>query len=82
MIMGKPIVSFDLKESRYSAGEAAIYVENNNTKAFADGILRLLQDKELSCQMGELGRKRIYEELSWEKQAEKLQSAYEFVLGN
>lgn len=80
MTLGKPIVSFDLQENRFSADRAALYVENNNAVAFADGILTLLHDKELSREMGEVGRKRVTEMLSWEKQSENLVNAYEFVL--
>ena len=35
MAYAKPIVSFDLKETRFSAGEAAIYVEPNGEAEFA-----------------------------------------------
>src|SRR5260370_15815586 len=38
MAYSKPIVSFDLKETRFSDGGAAIYVEPNNEPAFADAI--------------------------------------------
>jgi glycosyltransferase involved in cell wall biosynthesis len=80
MALGKPIVSFDLKESRFSAGDAALYVENNDVAAFADGILKLIHDRELSTRMGEIGRKRVDESLSWQKQSGNLLTAYRYVV--
>jgi len=80
MALGKPIVSFDLKEARYSAKEAAIYVENNNSRAFAEGILKILDDKEMALRMGELGMNRIKTELSWQHQIKNLIKCYQFVL--
>ncbi len=37
MALGKPIVSFDLKETRTSAADAAVYVTPNDEAEFADG---------------------------------------------
>ncbi len=81
MALGKPIVSFNLKESRYSAGEAALYVKNNDAVAFADGIMTLLQDRKLAETMSARGKERILEALSWQKQSEQLLAAYRFALG-
>ena len=61
MALGKPIVSFNLKEARFSAQEAAIYVENNNSKAFGEGILYLINNPSEVIKMGEKGKKRIEE---------------------
>jgi len=80
MALGKPIVSFDLKESRYSAGDAAIYVENNSVQAFAEGILKLINDPNLSKKMGEIGKTRIEKELCWQKQEINLLNVYIYVL--
>lgn len=80
MALGKAIVSFDLKEARYSAGEAALYVGNNSVEAFAEGILRLLNDEGARASMGEVGRRRVEGELCWQRQAENLLRVYEFVL--
>ena len=80
MSLGKPIVSFTLKENKYSAGPSALYVHNNDPVAFAEGILTLAQDPDRSRTMGEAGIKRVTEELSWQKQAERLRAAYTYVL--
>jgi glycosyltransferase involved in cell wall biosynthesis len=79
MCLGKAIVSFNLKENKHSAGDSALYVANNDPEAFADGILTLLADTSLASQMGTFGIQRVKDELSWEKQAEKLLATYRYV---
>src|SRR5438128_11490348 len=64
MAMGKPVVAFDLAETRISAQGAALYAVPNLAEDFANKIETLLDDKELRSTMGALGRKRIEEELS------------------
>ncbi len=80
MAVGLPIVSFDLKESRYSAQEAAVYVPNNDERAFAQAIIELLNDPERRMRMGEFGRKRFLECLSWEHNKQKLIEFYDRLL--
>lgn len=77
MAMGKPVVAFDLAETRFSAQGAALYAVPNLVEDFADKIEVLLEDKELRCAMGELGRKRIEEELSWDYSKKNLLLAYD-----
>src|SRR5260370_16622964 len=64
MAMGKPVVAFDLAETRISAQEAALYAVPNRIEDFADKIEMLLDNQEPRCKMGALGRKRIEEVLS------------------
>jgi glycosyltransferase involved in cell wall biosynthesis len=80
MAYGKPIVSFDLKETRYSAQDAAIYVKPNDERAFALAIAKLMDDPELRSQMGAFGRARVERELQWHCVGRNLLSAYEAVL--
>jgi glycosyltransferase involved in cell wall biosynthesis len=77
MAMGKPIVAFDLYETRYSAGEAALYAVPNLASDFANKIEVLLGDEALRCRMGTIGRRRVEEELSWEHSRKNLLRAYE-----
>ena len=81
MAMGRPVVSFDLAETRVSAGDAAVYVDDNDELAFAKAIDALLQDPERRRQMGELGRRRVQQELSWEVSRRTLVRFYEQLLG-
>jgi glycosyltransferase involved in cell wall biosynthesis len=80
MAYGKPIVSFDLKETRYSAQDAAIYVKPNDERAFALAIAKLMDDPELRSLMGAFGRARVERELQWNCVGRNLVSAYEAVL--
>jgi glycosyltransferase involved in cell wall biosynthesis len=80
MALGKPIVQFDLKEGRFSAGEASLYADNRNPIIdFAAKILWLLDHSEERKRMGEFGRRKVAEELAWEYSVENLLSAYERV---
>jgi glycosyltransferase involved in cell wall biosynthesis len=80
MAMGRPVVSFDLVETRVSADEAAVYVKDNDELAFAKAIDALLQDPERRRQMGEVGRRRVQQGLSWEVSHRALVRFYEQLL--
>jgi glycosyltransferase involved in cell wall biosynthesis len=81
MALSKPIVQFDLKEGRYSAGDAAVYASNNGNHVgdFTAKILWLLQHPEERKKMGEFGRKRVEKELAWEYSVANLLAAYQRV---
>jgi glycosyltransferase involved in cell wall biosynthesis len=79
MAMSKPIVSFDLKEARVSAGDAAVYAPANDELAFAVLIAQLMDDPDGRARMGELGRSRVAGPLSWEVSRSALVGAYEAV---
>jgi glycosyltransferase involved in cell wall biosynthesis len=68
MAFGLPVISFDLKETRVSAGEAAVYVQGSEPEAYAKAIAELLDSPERRARMREAGRRRIEEALSWEHQ--------------
>lgn len=80
MALGKPIVQYDMIEGRYSAQEASLYAEANNFEDFADKVLMLLVEPETRKSMGQFGRSRVTEKLSWAHEAPKLLAAYEHVL--
>ncbi len=78
MALGKPIVQFDLKEGRFSAGEASLYSNNHDLVTdFAAKILWLLEHPEERKTMGEFGRRRVVRELAWEYSVENLLMAYQ-----
>lgn len=81
MAMGRPIVSFDLPETRISAGDAAVYVDDNDEHAFAEAVLDLLNDPQRREAMGRAGRKRAEEALSWDVSRRELVSFYRRLLG-
>ncbi|MFL5625564.1 MAG: glycosyltransferase family 4 protein [Ktedonobacteraceae bacterium] len=79
MAMGKPVVAFDLVETRFSAQDGALYATPNRVEDFADKIEALLDNEELRLAMGAIGRKRIEDELSWDHSKEHLLVAYEML---
>lgn len=76
MALGKPIVQFDLTEGRVSAGEASLYAAPNDTRDFARKLSELLDDPERRRAMGEIGRKRVEQDLAWHHQIPHLLAAY------
>ena len=82
MALGKPIVQFDLKEGKFSAGEASLYASRINCVAdFGEKILWLLDHPEERARMGALGHHRVQTELAWEYSVRNLLAAYERALG-
>jgi len=78
MALGKPIVQFDLKEGRFSAGEASLYSDpSNQVPDFANKILWLIEHPDERKTMGEFGRKRVENELAWRYSVKNLLAAYE-----
>jgi glycosyltransferase involved in cell wall biosynthesis len=81
MALGKPIVAYKLPETQHTAQDAALYVEPGDTQAFGRAILALLDDPQRRQCMGEMGRKRVLDCLSWESQQAELLRAYRIALG-
>jgi glycosyltransferase involved in cell wall biosynthesis len=63
-----PVVAFDLRETRVSADEAAVYVTPNDVHEYARAIVALMDDDSARVQMGKLGRTRVEQELAWSYQ--------------
>jgi glycosyltransferase involved in cell wall biosynthesis len=83
MALGKPIVQFDLKEGRFSAGEASLYADPHNmVPDFASKVLWLLDHPEARGKMAEVGRQRVENELSWEHSVGNLLAAYRRAFGD
>ena len=81
MALGKPMVQFDLTEGRISALDASLYARNTDVGDFGDKVLELIDDPERRALMGELGRRRVVNELSWTHEAPKLLAAYHALFG-
>jgi len=81
MIFGRAMVSFDLKESHFSARDGALYAAPNDEIEFGEKIIQLLDDEELRESMGRRNRDRIKDELSWEHTSKELLKAYGSLLG-
>jgi glycosyltransferase involved in cell wall biosynthesis len=76
MTLAKPIVAFDLPETRRSAGEAALYVTPNDELEFAKALAHLMDRPEERRTKGAIGRSRVEGELSWSYSAQSLLRAY------
>lgn len=82
MACATPVVSFDLTETRVSAGDAAAYVTpDEDPIAFALEIDRLLDDPGARAEMGRTGRARVEADLAWEHQAPGYVAVFEALLG-
>jgi glycosyltransferase involved in cell wall biosynthesis len=76
MAMSRPIVSFELREARVSAGDAAVYAPDNDEAEFARLTSRLLDDPEERARMGKLGKERVEGPLAWGNSQKALLAAY------
>jgi glycosyltransferase involved in cell wall biosynthesis len=76
MSHGLPIVSFNLKENRYSGGDAAIYCDTFDLREFAEKTKQLLINEELRREMGRKGIERYRTQFNWTVSRETLQAVY------
>ena len=60
-----PVVAFDLRETRVSTGDAAVYVKPNDVREYAQAIAQLMDDQAKRALLGKLGRARVEQELAW-----------------
>jgi len=73
MACGRPVIASKLGGIRdvISSGENGLLVDPSKADEFAEAMLTLLKDQQLSDRMGEVSRKTIHEHFSWEAIAEK-----------
>jgi glycosyltransferase involved in cell wall biosynthesis len=76
-----PVVAFDLKETRFSAGDAAVYVTPNKVEEFAAAVDGLLDDPERRSAMGRAGRRRVEEVFAWPLQARTYVKVFDQLTG-
>jgi glycosyltransferase involved in cell wall biosynthesis len=81
MAFGKPVVTFDLREARYSAQDAASYAKPNDELDFAREVCALLDDEAKRARMGKLGQERVVQKLAWEYSVPELLRSYREGLG-
>ena len=80
MAMGVPVVSFDLPETRVSAGDAAVYARPNDPIDLAHQAIAVLASPEHGAWRGRLGQERVAGPLSWANSVIQLRRAYELAL--
>jgi glycosyltransferase involved in cell wall biosynthesis len=81
MAFGLPVVAFDLKETRVSAGESAWYVPDGDVAGYARAVADLIDDEVRSRVMGLAGRMRVEDELGWPHQRSAYVGVYDKLVG-
>ena len=80
MAYAVPAVSFDLVESRYSAGDTGVFVSSGDVGALADAVESLLDDVERRVALSLAARKRAEDELDWRPQRARYVGVYDGLL--
>ena len=80
LALGKPVVAFDLRETRRTAGDAALLIAPGDIESFAEAIVKLARDPELRTELAKRARERA-PGLVWTHSAGALLTAYAKVLG-
>lgn len=75
LALGKPVVAFDLLETRRTAKDAALLVRRHDHRAFANAIARLARDPGLRAELEEKARRRAAE-LTWPHSESALLTMY------
>lgn len=76
LALGKPVVAYDILESRRTVEDAALLVPPGDAPAFAERIAMLATDPELRVSLAMRARERA-RELTWEQSEVSLLAAYE-----
>lgn len=76
-----PVVAFDLRETRVSAGDAAVYVTPNDVRDYAVAIVQLMDDEPRRARLGKTGRARVEQELAWFHQERAYLDVYAAIAG-
>jgi len=77
MAAGKPIVAFDLKETRCSAEGGCLYAKSGDVLGMANQMERLIRDAGLRETLGLIGRQRVKAKLNWNNARRNLLHAYQ-----
>ncbi|RJR18162.1 MAG: glycosyltransferase [Desulfobacteraceae bacterium] len=75
MAFGKPVVSFALRESMFSLGDAGVFVAPNDTDEMARALIALIGDNERRKALSAAALARV-SELTWERVSSPLLSSY------
>ncbi len=75
LALGKPVVAYDLLETRRTAQDAALLVPPGDTAAFAERIVLLADDPELRSSLSRRARQRALA-LTWDRSQSALLAAY------
>ncbi len=77
MAFGRAAVAYDLVETRFSGGDAALYAEGSSAEDLAAAVLAVADDPVRMAQMQEAGLQRVRDVLGWHHQSRRLLDVYE-----
>ena len=77
MALGKPVITFELKETMVTGGDVCQYVPGSDPRDLAKKVVELADDEALRKELGERGLERVNSVLSWPHQAPNLLQIYE-----
>ncbi|RVK32549.1 glycosyltransferase family 4 protein [Sinorhizobium meliloti] len=80
MMLGLPIVQFNLRQATREAGNAALVVREHCPRALTDGILALIDDPERRRRMALSGRTIAAREFQWPAEARRYLEVYRNLL--
>ncbi len=69
MACGLPFVAFDVQETRAMGQDASVLVAPADIESYAREVAALLDDQARRAELGEVGRKRVRDDLAWERQS-------------
>lgn len=82
MSAGLPVVSYDLKEAKKSAGKAALFISYNNEREFAKAICELTDNPERRQTMSHVASERFKQNFRQEFSQRELVAAYNLIYDN
>ena len=82
MAFGLPTVAFDLHETRFSAGDSAVYAVPNEVDHYARSIVELLDDGPHRVKMGDIAIDHIRQEFACEHQSPAYVGVYDRILND
>lgn len=77
---GRAVVATDVGAVRDVVGESGVLVPAGDARAVADGLLRVLRDRELARTFGEGGRARVFPAYDVSTLVERIESLYDMLL--
>ena len=75
LALAKPVVAYDLLETRRTAGDAAVLVTPGDSRAFAEAIVRLAREPKYRANQARAARMRAHQ-LTWARSERALLAAY------
>lgn len=82
MAVGLPCVVFDSPTNREILGDVGIYANYGDKKSFIDKITYLLNNDKIAKKLGNLSRKRVIDNFTWDKTFSNFLPIYQELLTN